>query len=75
MTRVLWAGDARAILHNEGTWCLTPADLAENLARKLTEMTCCCTAFAFDRYRWLNDATAPDGAVSELRNGRWPSLR
>ena len=48
------------MMHNDRTWCLTPAESAEDLARKLTEMTwCCCTAFAIDRYLWLNDATSP----------------
>jgi len=51
------------MMHNDRTWCLTPAESAEDLARKLTETTwCCCTAFAIDRYLWLNDATSPDGA-------------
>jgi|CXWL01.1.fsa_nt_gi hypothetical protein len=51
------------MMHNDRIWCVTPAESAEGLARKLTEMTwCCCTAFAIDHYRWLNDATSPDGA-------------
>ena len=50
------------MMHNDRTWCLTPAESAEDLARKLTETTwCCCTAFAIGRYLWLNDATSPDG--------------
>jgi hypothetical protein len=50
------------MMHNDRTWCLTPVESAADLARKLTEMTwCCCTAFVIDRYRWLNDATSPDG--------------
>jgi hypothetical protein len=27
------------MMHNDRTWCLTPAESAEDLARKLTEMT------------------------------------
>ena len=50
-------------MHNDRIWCLTPAESAEDLARKLTEITWCgCTAFELKGYVWLNDATSPDGA-------------
>lgn len=51
------------MMHNDRVWCLADAESAESLARDLTTVTwCSCTAFALDRYCWLNDATSPDGA-------------
>lgn len=51
------------MLHRNRRWCATPVESAEELARKLTEMTwCCCTAFELQGYLWLNDSTSPDGA-------------
>ena len=51
------------MFHDNRRWFVTPADSAEDLARKLTEMTWTgCTAFSLGEYLWLNDATSPDGA-------------
>jgi len=51
------------MMHIDRVWCRSAVTTSEELARKLTEMTWCgCTAFAIDHYRWLNDATSPDGA-------------
>lgn len=51
------------MFHEKRVWCVGPVASAEELARKLTEMTwCCCNAFAIGDYLWLNDATCPDGA-------------
>ena len=51
------------MFHDDRRWFVTKAVSAEDLARKLTEMTWTgCTAFALDEYLWLNDATSPDGA-------------
>lgn len=51
------------MLHDKRVWCVSSIASAEELARKLTEMTWCgCTAFAISDYLWLNDATSPDGA-------------
>ena len=46
----------------ERTWCVTPIESAEELARKLTTIVwTCCTAFELGGYLWLNDSTSPDG--------------
>ncbi|MBI2481290.1 MAG: hypothetical protein HYV60_22410 [Planctomycetia bacterium] len=51
------------MMHIDRVWCRNAVTSSEELARKLTEMTWCgCTAFAIDRYLWLNDATSPDAA-------------
>ncbi|TWT61668.1 hypothetical protein [Rubinisphaera italica] len=54
------------MLHSDRVWCVAEIASAEELARKLTEVTwCCCTAFTVaghPRYVWLNDSTSPDGA-------------
>ena len=54
------------MLHANRAWCVSEVASAEELARKLTEMTwCCCTAFSVTghpQYVWLNDSTSPDGA-------------
>jgi hypothetical protein len=51
------------MFHSNRVWCVSPVDSAEDLARKLTEVTwCCCTGFEFGGYLWLNDSTSPDGA-------------
>jgi hypothetical protein len=51
------------MLHDARRWCVSPVDSAEELAHKLTEYTwTCCTAFEFQSYLWLNDATCADGA-------------
>jgi hypothetical protein len=50
------------MFHHDRVWCVTAAASAEDLARKLTEITwTCCTAFELGGYLWLNDATSPDG--------------
>ena len=51
------------MFHHRRVWCVSPVASAEELAKKLTEMTwCCCTAFELGDYLWLNDSTSPDGA-------------
>ena len=51
------------MFHDSRVWCVHPVASAEELAKKLTEMTwCCCTAFELVGYLWLNDSTSPDGA-------------
>lgn len=51
------------MLHHDRHWCVAPVESAEELARKLTEMTWCgCDGFELDGYLWLNDATSADGA-------------
>ena len=50
------------MFHRNRVWCVTSVRSAEELARKLTEITwTCCTAFELGGYLWLNDATSPDG--------------
>lgn len=51
------------MFHSKRVWCVSPVASAEELAKKLTEMTwCCCTGFQIGSYLWLNDSTCPDGA-------------
>lgn len=51
------------MLHRSRCWCVSPAESAEELARKLTETTwCCCTGFELGGYLFLNDSTSSDGA-------------
>jgi hypothetical protein len=51
------------MMHEDRTWCVSPVESAEELARKLTETVwCCCTGFALGDYLWLNDSFSPDGA-------------
>ncbi len=51
------------MMHSKRTWCVAPVDSAEDLARKLTEMTwTLCTAFELEGYLFINDATSEDGA-------------
>lgn len=51
------------MMHDKRTWCVAPVDSAEELARKLTEMTwTLCTAFELEGYLFINDATSEDGA-------------
>lgn len=51
------------MMHDDRVWCVSVVESAEDLARKLTEITWCgCTAFELEGYLWLNDATSPDGA-------------
>ena len=51
------------MMHDDRVWCVSAVESAEDLARKLTEVTWCgCTAFELEGYLWLNDATSPDGA-------------
>jgi len=51
------------MLHTDRSWCVCPVASAEELARKLTDITWCgCTAFSLGDYVWLNDAAGPDGA-------------
>ena len=51
------------MLHSKRTWCVTPVSDAEDLARKLTELTWTgCTAFELNGYLFLNDSTSADGA-------------
>ena len=52
------------MFHQDRTWCVTPVESAEELARKLTTVVwTCCTAFELSGYLWLNDSTSPDGAA------------
>ena len=52
------------MFHHDRTWCVTPVESAEELARKLTTIVwTCCTAFELGGYLWLNDSTSPDGAA------------
>ena len=51
------------MLYTKRTWCVTPAENAETLARKLTEYTwTLCTGFELADYLFLNDSTSEDGA-------------
>ena len=51
------------MMHDNRIWCVSAVESAEDLARKLTEITWCgCTAFELEGYLWLDDATSPDGA-------------
>ena len=51
------------MLHSKRTWCIAPVSDAEELARKLTELTWTgCTAFELEGYLFLNDSTSLDGA-------------
>jgi hypothetical protein len=54
------------MFHRNRTWCLSEAEFAEDLAKKLTELTwCLCAGFTVKghpNYLFLNDATSPDGA-------------
>lgn len=51
------------MMHDDRVWCVSAVESAEELARKLTEVTWCgCTAFELSGYLWLNDSTSPDGA-------------
>ena len=51
------------MMHEDRVWRKREVASAEDLAHKLTKTTwCVCTAFAIDRYLWLNDASSPDGA-------------
>ncbi len=51
------------MMHDKRTWCVAPSDSAEELARKITEMTwTLCTGFELQGYLFLNDSTSEDGA-------------
>jgi hypothetical protein len=51
------------MFHDKRVWSVSPVGSAEELAKKLTEITwCCCNAFELGGYLWLNDSTSPDGA-------------
>jgi hypothetical protein len=51
------------MMHDSRTWCVGPIETAEELARKLTEMTwTLCTGFELQGYLFLNDSTSEDGA-------------
>ena len=51
------------MFHHRRVWCVAPVASAEELAKKLTEITwCLCNAFEIGGYLWLNDSTSPDSA-------------
>ena len=51
------------MMHDKRTWCVAPSGSAEELARKITEMTwTLCTGFELQGYLFLNDSTSEDGA-------------
>ncbi len=51
------------MFHEKRTWCVTPAESAEALARNLTERAwTLCTGFELTGYLFLNDSTSEDGA-------------
>lgn len=65
------------MLHKGRTWSVSPVELAEDLAEKLSEHTwTLCTAFEHRGYLFLNDSTGPDGAqeyavLRKRDDGQW----